>query len=234
MMGLSRSLSISLGCLACWLHSLRMNSWFLLFSRERASLCVIFTALLISLLWKMGESSASLAWSLWNETQGFGKLITRKVQTAGEGAEEGLLVRRDQVSWVCGASEHWWKQSFTGWAAERLGQIVIGSGEVNVAVLASKLWNMQRSWKAAQTQNMHCYLCHDLPTEVVVTRFSQSQRIQGFSGLKVGELVLAVLFIWTATFGWKTLQRRLGWGGAGGVNHVVCRLKSSCVHWCKS
>lgn len=53
-------------------------------------------------------------------------------------------------------------------------------GEVNVGniVLASKLWKaLCKETERQLTQNMQHYLCHDLPTEVIVTRFIPSQRI---------------------------------------------------------
>lgn len=159
----------------------------LLFSRKRTNLCVIFTALFISELLKMWERSVSLAWfqALWNEMQSSWKLITRKVQ-ANVGELRGWKVSFwGGIRWAerVGHLSSWWKQSFTRWAAERLGlstwQIVTRAGEVNLGntVLASKLWNMQRNWKAAYSKYATCYLCHDLSTELIVRKFIQSQRI---------------------------------------------------------
>lgn len=155
----------------------------LLFSRKRTNLCVIFAALFISELLKKGERSASLAWfqAPWSETQRSGKFFTRKVQGNVRGLRGWEVSLWGGINWAeCVSS--WWKQSFSRWAAERLGlstwQIVPCSGEVNVGntVVAPKLWNVQRNWKAAYSKHAvlplpwfahwsHCYKIYSKPED---------------------------------------------------------------------
>lgn len=118
----------------------------LLFSRKRTNSCVIFTALFMSELLKIGERSTSLAWlqALWNEARSSGKLFPRKLQAHVRELRGWKVSFWGGIKWAecVGHLSRWWKQSFTRWAAERLRNL-------ENPVLASELWNVQRSWKAA-------------------------------------------------------------------------------------
>lgn len=174
--------------MSCVLVTFSLNkfTFSLLFSRKRTNLCVIFTALFISELLKMGVRSASLAWfqALWSETQSSGKLITRKVQAnvrelrgwkvsfwggikwaecVGIQAADGSTASLDgqQKDWGC---PH--------------GKLSHGRGRwMWITLFWPQSCGRCKETEKQLTQNMQCYLYHGLPTEVIVTRFIPSQRI---------------------------------------------------------
>lgn len=189
--------------MSCMLVTFSPNkfTFSLLFSRKRTNLCVIFAALFISELLKKGERSASLAWfqAPWSETQRSGKFFTRKVQGNVRGLrgwEVSLWGGIELSVWAVDGSKASVDGQQKDWGCPH-GKLSHAQGRgMWVTLLWLQSCGMCKETGRWLTQNMQCYLCHDLPTEVIVTRFIPSQRI-----LKIGEVVLAILFIQTAAFG---------------------------------